>query len=97
VTTPVLSRGLLGQSWGDRDWAVSALCKKHPEVDFFPPDGSGVTAAQRICEKCPVRAECLEYALSNQIEHGVWGAVSERGRRKMIQDRRRGRQALFLG
>jgi WhiB family redox-sensing transcriptional regulator len=45
--------------------------------------------AQRECAECSVRTECLEYALVNRIEHGVWGGVSERERRRILQRRRR--------
>jgi len=55
---------------------------------FFPSDGVGVQAAQEICEGCPVKATCLEYALANRIEHGVWGGTSERERRRILRHRR---------
>jgi WhiB family redox-sensing transcriptional regulator len=37
---------------------------------------------------CTVRLECLEYALANRIEHGVWGGASERERRRILRRRR---------
>ena len=37
---------------------------------------------------CPVRIECLEYALLHRIEHGVWGGASERERRRILRRRR---------
>jgi WhiB family redox-sensing transcriptional regulator len=70
-------------------WMELARCRNvDPEV-FFPNDGVGVQAAQRYCAECPVRALCLEYALENHIQHGVWGGVSERGRRRIAHNRRR--------
>lgn len=69
-------------------WMHDGSCAAHrPEV-FFPSDGVGVIAAQEICASCPVKAECLEYALDNRIEHGVWGGESERGRRRLLRTRR---------
>jgi WhiB family transcriptional regulator, redox-sensing transcriptional regulator len=59
-----------------------------PEM-FFPRDGVGVIAAQKVCEKCVVVNECLEYALDNNIEHGIWGGKSERERRSLARVRRR--------
>ncbi len=68
-------------------WMDQARCRDiHPEV-FFPHDGAGVEVAQRICAICPVRAECLEHALVNGVEHGVWGGFSERGRRQLNAQR----------
>jgi len=31
---------------------------------------------------------CLEYALENRIDHGVWGGCSERERRRILKRRR---------
>jgi WhiB family redox-sensing transcriptional regulator len=47
-----------------------------------------VDAARRICADCPVKAPCLEYALANRIDHGVWGGTSERERRRILRKRR---------
>jgi len=58
-----------------------------PEV-FFPSDGAGVDKARKICATCPVQEHCLEYALLEQIEHGVWGGLSERARRRLKLHRR---------
>jgi WhiB family transcriptional regulator, redox-sensing transcriptional regulator len=35
----------------------------------------------RVCERCPVKDECLSYALNNEITFGVWGGLTERQRR----------------
>jgi WhiB family redox-sensing transcriptional regulator len=56
---------------------------------FFPNEGDGVRRAQAICSSCPVRAECLAYALDNRILHGVWGGASERERVRLLRLRRR--------
>ncbi|HXW35503.1 MAG TPA: WhiB family transcriptional regulator [Acidimicrobiales bacterium] len=61
---------------------------------FFPSDGVGVQVAQRICCECPVKAPCLEYALVNRVDHGVWGGASERERRRMLRQRRLARTDL---
>jgi WhiB family transcriptional regulator, redox-sensing transcriptional regulator len=55
---------------------------------FFPSDGVGVDVARRICIDCPVKGICLEYALRNRIDHGVWGGTSERERRRILRQRR---------
>ena len=74
---------------GDADWMGRAKCRDlHPSL-FFPSDGVGVEVAQRVCEGCGVRGPCLEYALANHIDHGVWGGASERERRRIARQRRR--------
>jgi WhiB family transcriptional regulator, redox-sensing transcriptional regulator len=69
-------------------WMNDGSCRNHPPDVFFPSDGVGVTVAQRICGSCPVRRTCLEYALENRIDHGVWGGTSERERRRILKRRR---------
>ncbi len=73
----------------DLRWMLRAKCRGVDPEEFFPGDSSGFAAAQRLCANCPVRAECLEYALANRIELGVWGGASQRERRR-IACRRRG-------
>jgi WhiB family transcriptional regulator, redox-sensing transcriptional regulator len=73
----------------DTSWMEFGTCREHSPNVFFPTDGVGVEVAKRICATCPVREQCLEYAVDNRIEHGVWGGTSERGRRRIAQARRR--------
>lgn len=69
-------------------WKMRAKCRgSHPSI-FFPSDGPGVELAHSVCIGCEVRSECLEYALENRIEHGVWGGASERERRRILRSRR---------
>ena len=72
----------------EHEWMLLARCRSLAPEEFFPSDGVGVDVARRICAECSVQAECLEYALTYRIEHGVWGGASERERRR-IQRRRR--------
>lgn len=72
----------------DTEWMTRGKCRDiHPSV-FFPSDGVGVEVAQRICAGCSETAPCLEYALANHIDHGVWGGASERERRRIARSRR---------
>lgn len=69
----------------DESWMDQSACRDKPPGMFFPSDGSGVIAAKKICEVCVVKEECLEFALSKRIDHGVWGGMSERERRRIIK------------
>ena len=73
----------------DTSWMARGNCSVEPPETFFPSDGVGVLVAQRICASCPVKEPCLEYALRNRIEHGVWGGHSERSRRRILRERAR--------
>lgn len=70
------------------EWMAQGKCREVPPAVFFPNDGVGVDTARRICAECPVKAPCLEYALLNRIDHGVWGGTSERERRRIARQRR---------
>jgi WhiB family redox-sensing transcriptional regulator len=72
----------------DTEWMARGKCREVDPAVFFPNDGVGVTIAQRICADCPVRTPCLEYALVNRVDHGVWGGASERQRRRLLRQRR---------
>jgi WhiB family redox-sensing transcriptional regulator len=53
---------------------------------WFPLGSSGVAYAKRLCATCDVQVECLDYALANRIDYGVWGGESERSRRRLLRD-----------
>ena len=72
----------------DTAWMAEGNCRNHPPATFFPSDGVGVEVARRICATCPMKEPCLEYALANRIDHGVWGGCSERERRRILKRRR---------
>ena len=40
---------------------------------FFDEDEAGVAMAKSLCGGCPMKAQCLEGALSRQEPCGVWG------------------------
>ena len=54
---------------------------------FFSERGALVDAAKRVCMSCPVRAECLEFALVEVVKHGIFGGTSERERRRLHRER----------
>ncbi len=65
---------------GGGDWRGSALCAQtDPEV-FFPTKGQPTQAAKAVCAACPVRPQCLEDALADDVRFGVWGGLSTRER-----------------
>ncbi|WP_275585718.1 WhiB family transcriptional regulator [Geodermatophilus sabuli] len=66
------------QSWQER-----ALCAETDPEAFFPEKGGSTREAKKICTGCEVKAECLEYALSNDERFGIWGGLSERERRRL--------------
>jgi WhiB family redox-sensing transcriptional regulator len=64
-------------------WADRALCAEvDPEI-FFPEKGGSTLQPKRVCRACPVRAECLDWALEHGERFGIWGGLSERERRPL--------------
>lgn len=66
-----------------RAWTLRAACRDTPTAMFYPERGEDIRAAKRVCQTCPVTAECLEYAMANGERFGVWGGLSERERRRL--------------
>lgn len=67
----------------EQSWRDQAACIGMPESMFFIERGQSDKPAKAICATCPVKAPCLDFALRNAEQHGVWGGTSERQRRKL--------------
>jgi WhiB family redox-sensing transcriptional regulator len=68
-----------------------AQCRGEDPVVFFPNLGMTTAKARAICSICPVRQECLSYALADDELGGVWAGTTEQERRGMrfsVQRRR---------
>lgn len=72
----------------DPPWMDRAACAVVDVELFSPGRGVPVAPAKKVCADCPVRPECLAYALDEGIKFGVWGGASERERRKLRRQRR---------
>jgi WhiB family redox-sensing transcriptional regulator len=72
-------------------WRYLGQCRGSDPDVFYPPseDDFEAQAAKAICQSCPVRQPCLEFALSTREKHGVWGGLTERERRRVLRQRRR--------
>jgi hypothetical protein len=68
----------------DTDWGDRGLCKSADPDELFV-GGAAQNRAKAVCTGCPVRTECLAYALDQRIEHGVWGGMTERERRALLR------------
>ena len=65
------------------DWKEQALCAETDPEAFFPEKGGSTREAKRVCNGCPVRADCLAFALEHDERFGIWGGLSERERRRL--------------
>ena len=68
------------------DWRSLAACRSADPDLFFPVSTAGESVAQlakakAVCARCPVRRECLAFAVRTRQMYGVWGGMSEHERR----------------
>ena len=81
-------------------WRADAACHGANAESFFPPShferkpekDLREGAARALCGRCPVRQQCLDYALLVEEPHGIWGGLNELERRRLIRQRQ-GRSA----
>lgn len=80
-------------SYDSTAWRELAACRPHDPELFFPlgPAGQSLEDAERakaICASCPVRRDCLDFALDTSQEYGIWGGLTE-DERRVLRHRRR--------
>ena len=68
-------------------WTQHAACAGKPQHWWYPEHGQGATKAKRICAGCPVQQQCLDQALAEGEQHGVWGGYTLRERRTISAGR----------
>jgi len=85
------------RSWdASIEWRRDAACKDIDPNLFFPIGVTGpavdqIDAAKSICNGCPARVQCLDFAITTNQEFGVWGGTTEDERRVL---RRQWRAAI---
>ena len=68
-------------------WRAMAACKGIDSDIFFSNFTKDADAARAICAKCPVKPDCLEYAIANKETEGIWGGTSEIQRKNIVRAR----------
>jgi WhiB family redox-sensing transcriptional regulator len=77
-----LAVGFGADDYANQGWRARARCRGTDPDWFHPPQGGSSTQQFRLCAGCPVRIECLEFALSDGEKMGIWGGTPETARRK---------------
>ena len=73
---------LLRRPW----WHSRAACRGAGADRFVIGRGANTNSMNRakdVCSRCPVTAECLDYALADMDLTGVWGGTTAQQRRAM--------------
>ena len=87
-----ITNSILENSFGG-EWQEGAACSPSTAELFFPlgnyrdaKQKEQARRAKRICRDCPVVSECLEYALSNNLnetDDGIWDGMTPGERREL--------------
>jgi WhiB family redox-sensing transcriptional regulator len=64
-------------------WVERAACRGSGFAPYFPRAGVSADPAKAVCGQCPVRGECLDFALQHPQLQGVWGGTSDADRREL--------------
>jgi WhiB family redox-sensing transcriptional regulator len=67
-------------------WQRRAACRGKGCDPWFATTREAEDAARAVCEPCPVRRECLAYALSSPELAGIWAGTDERDRRRLKRE-----------
>lgn len=72
-----------------REAETPAPCETRPEMFF--PDGydnmvkAKTREAKALCDQCPFKTACLDYALEAQEEYGIWAGTTPDERRELLR------------
>jgi WhiB family redox-sensing transcriptional regulator len=96
--SPGVAGPLLKRASG-HDWHDDGACNGTDPDLFFPAKGKNIAPAVKICARCPVRARCLDWALSceagesTDLRHGIYGGLGPRDRWAIDRTARKGQAA----
>ena len=77
----------------ENDWRARAACRGLDPEMFFSSDDlpnkqdriDREAAAKAVCARCPVRRECLDYAIAAGERYGIWGGLNPQERRASVR------------
>jgi WhiB family transcriptional regulator, redox-sensing transcriptional regulator len=77
-----------------KNWQSAGACLAADPDLFFPistrgPAEKQISRAKMICAGCKVRTECLDFAMSHDQTHGIWGGTTPEDRQRERRRRRR--------
>jgi WhiB family transcriptional regulator, redox-sensing transcriptional regulator len=81
ITTP--SNPILDEEWKNR-----GSCSGVNPALFYPESQASTKDAKKVCGSCPVRYECLEFAIEKGEKFGIWGGLTARERRHEVRNRK---------
>ena len=82
--------------WERKEWRGYAKCADSDTETYYPPrsrerykpiadQSKGVCKGHDTGTECPVRTQCLTYAIAKDELHGIWGGLSHRERNALVK------------
>lgn len=68
------------------EWTLDAICAQIGGDAWYPEKGGNPGHIKAVCTGCPVRSQCLDYALENGEAFGIWGGLTAKQRRKLRRE-----------
>ena len=65
-------------------WQLEAKCSNDTSDLFFSVAESKINRAKAICQSCPVKSECLTFAVKEDIEFGIYGGMTREERKVLL-------------
>lgn len=67
-------------------WQLEANCDETNTDLFFSELKSKVEKAKALCGTCKVADKCLQFAVDNEIEFGIFGGVTASERKSLVSN-----------
>lgn len=69
-------------------WMSSSACAEISGDLWYPEKGSNqyTSNVKAVCKRCPVQRQCLDYAIANGENDGVWGGLTVKERRRLRRE-----------
>jgi WhiB family redox-sensing transcriptional regulator len=95
ITDPIRRPSLALRTFFERPELPNAKCATagDPDLWFEEEKGEPTEAARHACDGCPEIEPCLIWALTHNMDHGVWGGKTPRERHNMRRSRQRKKTA----
>jgi WhiB family transcriptional regulator, redox-sensing transcriptional regulator len=76
---------LIERGVAEDGWRSCAACRGlNPEIWYPDPDRITKLLAVAVCADCPVRQQCLDYAVQRREPLGIWGGKTPYQRSEML-------------
>jgi len=71
------------RSFDHRAWQHDALCRDHPDADWFAVSHQNLALVRSICARCRCRLDCFVFAVDHPDVPGVWAGLTPTERRRL--------------